>query len=384
MPQQDQSTGVSRITRTQLADGRELIYFDDPGAPERVPSPDRRPLPPRPDTAQLRFDQLSGEWISVATTRQNRAFLPPAHLDPLAPQTDENPSEVPDRYDVAVFENKSPSFGPSLPDPATPEVGTGARPTEVFSASTSGGRCEVVCFNPSSTGSFASQTTVRARTIVEAWAHRTQELSALPGIRQVFPFENRGVEIGVTLHHPHGQIYSYPYVPATMRRICESVESYGPTLFADLVDAERNGTRVVLAGRYFTAYVPFAARWPVEIHLAPHRHIPDLAATTPAERDELATITLRLTRALDAIYDAPLPYIGSWLQAPVGPERDTVRLSWRLTSPRRAADKLKYLAGSESGMGAWIADVSPEDGAARLRDALAKADATNPTEPLLP
>jgi UDPglucose--hexose-1-phosphate uridylyltransferase len=167
-----------------------------------------------------------------------------------------------------------------------------------------------------------------------------------------------------------------------MQRICESVRSYGPTLFADIVDAERCGPRVVLAGEHFTAYVPFAARWPVEIHLAPHRHVPDLAATTTEERDELATITLRLTRALDALYDAPLPYIGSWLQAPVGPERDTVRLSWRLTSPRRSADKLKYLAGSESGMGAWIADVAPEAAAARLRDALAKADALAPTEPL--
>ncbi|MGO2634715.1 MAG: galactose-1-phosphate uridylyltransferase [Galactobacter sp.] len=382
MPEQDQRARETRITRTHLADGRELIYFDDPGSPERVPSVDPRPLPPRPDTARLRFDQLSGEWISVATTRQNRAFLPPARLDPLAPQTPENPSEVPDHYDVAVFENKSPSFGPALPDPACEDVAAGAHPHEIFTSTLSGGRCEVVCFDPSSTGSFASQTTVRARTIVEAWAHRTRELSALPGIRQVFPFENRGVEIGVTLHHPHGQIYSYPYVPATMRRICESVDRYGPSLFADLVDAERQGPRVVLAGEHFTAYVPYAARWPVEVHLMPHRHIPDLDATTPNERDELAVITLRLTRALDAIYDAPLPYIGSWLQAPMGPERDTVRMSWRLTSPRRAADKLKYLAGSESGMGAWIADISPEDGAARLRDALAKADATTPTEPL--
>jgi UDPglucose--hexose-1-phosphate uridylyltransferase len=379
---QQQQAARTRITRATLADGRELIYFDDPGSPERFPSADPRALPARPDTAQLRFDQLSGEWISVATTRQNRAFLPPARLDPLSPQTPENPSEVPDDYDVAVFENKSPSFGPGLPDLDATGWAEGPRPTDLFTETTSGGRCEVVCFNPSSTGSFASQTTVRARTIVEAWAHRTQELSAIPGIRQVFPFENRGVEIGVTLHHPHGQIYSYPYVPATMQRICESVRSYGSTLFADIVDAERCGPRVVLAGEHFTAYVPFAARWPVEIHLAPHRHVPDLAATTTEERDELATITLRLTRALDALYDAPLPYIGSWLQAPVGPERDTVRLSWRLTSPRRSADKLKYLAGSESGMGAWIADVAPEAAAARLRDALAKADALAPTEPL--
>ncbi len=366
------------LTRAQLADGRELLYFDEPGSPVRTVSPDLRPLDPRPSTATMRFDQLSAEWISVATTRQNRAFLPPAELDPLAPQTPTNPSEVPDEYQVAVFENRSPSFGPALPAPVSK-----ARPAELFAQAPAGGRCEVVCFDPGSAGSFATQSTVRARTIVEAWAHRTQELSALPGIQQVFPFENRGIEIGVTLGHPHGQIYAYPYITPTMRKICQSVEAAGPDLFARLLEAEQNGPRVVLAGEHFTAFVPFAARWPVELHLMPHRHVADLAETNAAERDELATLTLRLTRALDEIYPGvQLPYIGAWVQAPVHEHRDDVRLHWRITSPKRAADKLKYLAGSEAAMGAWIADVSPENGAARLRDALSRVDELRPVTPL--
>lgn len=377
---------MSRIRQTsdRLADGREIVYFDDPGTPDRTRRADSRTLDPRPATPTMRFDALSAEWVTIATARQGRVHLPPAEFDPLAPQSPTNPSEIPDDYDVAVFENRSPSFGPGTAaddlaaavhadadDPRTP-IGV-ARPAI--------GRCEVVCFSPDHEGSFGTQSTLRARTVVEAWAERTKALSAVPGIEQVFPFENRGVEIGVTLLHPHGQIYGYPYVPQRIRRICQSVEAYGPRLFADILDSERDGPRVLIAGEHFTAFVPFAARWPVEVQLMAHRHVPDLAETTDEERDELASLTLRLARGLDALYDAPLPYIAGWLQAPVA-HRDEVRLTWQVTSPRRAADKLKFLAGSEAAMGAWVADIGPEEGAARLRDAIAEADETRPVEPL--
>jgi UDPglucose--hexose-1-phosphate uridylyltransferase len=201
-------------------------------------------------------------------------------------------------------------------------------------------------------------------------------------VQQVFPFENRGVEIGVTLHHPHGQIYAYPYVPQRIRRIARSIGERGPGLFAEILEHELAGPRLLIEGEHFTAFVPFASRWPVELQVLPHRHIPDLAATTTAERDELASMTLRLARGLDALYDAPLPYIAGWLQAPVAAYRDELRLGWSVTSPRRAADKLKFLAGSEAVMGAWVADISPEASAARLRDAIAKADEQHPVEPL--
>ena len=117
--------------------------------------------------------------------------------------------------------------------------------------------------------------------------------------------------------------------------------------------------------------MPFAARWPIELHVLPHRHVPDFAGLTDAERDELAPFYLWLLRGIDALYDTPTPYIAAWHQAPVHVGRDTVRLTLQLTSPRRAADKLKYLAGSEAAMGAWIGDVPPETAAARLREAVA-------------
>ncbi|MET0853962.1 MAG: galactose-1-phosphate uridylyltransferase, partial [Microterricola sp.] len=204
-----------------------------------------------------------------------------------------------------------------------------------------------------------------------------------PGIAQVFPFENRGEAIGVTLGHPHGQIYSYPYITPRTQRLLESVERYEPGtdgtgLFGDILAFEQAGERVLLQGEHWTAFVPFAARWPVEVHMLPHRHVPDFAETTLAERDELAVLYLRLLRGIDALYETPTPYIAAWHQAPVERGRDDIRLMLQLTSPRRAADKLKFLAGSEAAMGAWIGDVAPEVAAANIREAIARADAATP------
>ena len=372
--------GAGVIRRdTALADGRDLFYYDDPdttlGAERGI---DQRALDPRPATATMRQDILTGDWISIAAARQNRAFLPPAELDPLSPQTPTNPSEIPSRYDVAVFENRSPSFGPALSAahgdaPEAPNPPRGLDDLDALglgSVRTSVGRCEVVCFSPEHTGSFGTQSVTRARTVIEAWADRTAALSALPGVEQVFPFENRGEAIGVTLPHPHGQIYAYPYVTPRTRRLVENISRTSPDLMQRVLDFERDGSRVILAGEHWTAYVPFAARWPIEVHLMPHRHVPDFAEATDTERDELAGLYLRLLRGIDALYDTPTPYIAAWHQAPVNVARDTVRMHLEITSPRRAADKLKFLAGSEAAMGAWIGDIPPEDAAARLRDAV--------------
>ncbi|MEP6481356.1 MAG: galactose-1-phosphate uridylyltransferase, partial [Rhodoglobus sp.] len=350
------TAGITKHTTT-MADGRELIYYDDAGSTlPRERKADARALDPRPQTATMRQDPLTGEWISIAASRQNRVFLPPADQDPLSPATPSNPSEVPDNYDVVVFENRSPSFGPDLGALDLTGLGLGR-------TAPSHGRCEVVCFSPEQEGSFGSLSVTRARTVIEAWADRTAALSALPGIAQVFPFENRGEAIGVTLRHPHGQIYSYPYVTPRTTRLIESITAFGPGLFEAILQFERGSERVVLAGEHWTAFVPFAARWPLEVHMLPHRHIPDFAATNEAERDELSVLYGRLLRGIDALYASPTPYIAAWHQAPVTAARDEIRLMLQVTSPRRAESKLKYLAGSESAMGAWIGDIPPEQAA---------------------
>jgi UDPglucose--hexose-1-phosphate uridylyltransferase len=366
---------VKRVAR--LSDGRELIYFDDADTALR-PSRgvDARPPVPRPAVPELRQDPLTGEWISIAAARQDRAFLPPDELDPLAPSTPGNPTEVPDMYDVAVFENKSPAFGPTLAGPGfDPDVALGELAAIGLGRARPGvGRCEVVCFGPQHSGSWADFSVSRARTVVAAWADRTAFLSGLPGVQQVYVFENRGKEIGVTLHHPHGQIYAYPYITPRTSNLLASIRSYGRGLMGDILAFEQKSERVLIAGEHFTVFVPFAARWPIEVHMLAHRHVTDLAATTEAERDEIAVLYRRILRAVDRLYDTPTPYIAAWHQAPVHAGRDQVRLMLQVTSPRRAANKLKYLAGSETGMGAFIGDITPEATAARMREALEGLD----------
>ncbi|WP_231334776.1 galactose-1-phosphate uridylyltransferase [Actinomadura graeca] len=351
-------------TRARLSDGREIVYYDE--RPGRMPVPDPRGLPPVEPLCETRRDPLTGDHVTITAHRNARTFLPPAGECPLCPGGPA--SEIPDaRYDVAVFENRFPAF-----DARTPGVPPAVDGAAVFERARGAGRCEVVCFTDDHSAILPRLPVSRFRTLVEAWADRTADLSALPGVAQVFVFENRGVEIGVTLHHPHGQIYGYPFVTPRTGRMLEQAArhraSTGGELFGDVLAAERAGARVVLPGEHWTAFVPAAARWPVEVHLMPHRHVPDLVALTDAEREEVAALYKELLRRCDALYDTPLPYVAAWHQAPIGEGRGLVRLHLELFSVRRAADRIKYLAGSESGMAAWINDVPPERQAARLRD----------------
>jgi UDPglucose--hexose-1-phosphate uridylyltransferase len=333
---------------------------------------DTRPLSPAGGGSQLRYDVLTGEWVAIASHRNDRTFLPPKDECPLCPTgRGVVPSEVPaSDYDVVVFENRFPSL--SLQVEGAPGLVDGE---PLFPQRPGTGRCEVVCFTSDHSASFASLDPRRVRTVIEAWADRTAVLSELPGVEQVFCFENRGQEIGVTLHHPHGQIYGYPFVTPRTERLLDRAAAHhratGGHLLADVLAAERRaGTRVVLAGEHWTAYVPAAARWPVEVHLAPHRDVPDLPSLDEAERAELAEVYLELLRRADRYFDGvqALPYIAGWHQAPLGPRRPLGRLHLQLFSVLRAPGKLKYLAGSESGMGAWVNDSQPERIAARLRE----------------
>jgi UDPglucose--hexose-1-phosphate uridylyltransferase len=338
------ASAVKKVS-ISLADGRELIYFDERDDAARA-SVDRRQLPAPPAPAQLRHDALTDEWVAIAAHRQGRIFLPPAAECPLCPSRDGRLTEIPaDDYDVVVFENRFPSFAGDT------------------------GRCEVVCFSPDHNSSFKDLPVSRVRTVLEAFTDRTAELSRLEGVEQVFCFENRGVEIGVTLHHPHGQIYAYPYVtPTTKRNLASARDHDGGDLFGDLLARERaDGERVVAANDLWTAFVPYAARWPFEIHLMPHRRVADLTELTDEEKDACAPLWLELTRRLDGLFGVAMPYIAAWHQAPVRIDRDLGWLHLRLYSPRRSADKLKYLAASESAMGAWVNDVSPEAAAEALR-----------------
>jgi UDPglucose--hexose-1-phosphate uridylyltransferase len=305
------------------------------------------------------------EWVAIAAHRQTRTHLPPSDECPLCPSTPERSTEIPAYdYDVAVFENRFPSFShrEGVLDPSHLPGLSDTRPGY--------GRCEVVCFTADHNASFASLTEARVRLVVEAWADRTAELAGLPGVEQVFCFENRGEAIGVTLSHPHGQIYAYPFVTPRTRRMLASARRHG-SLFADVLAAERAAKERVVAGNeHWTAFVPVAARWPYEIHLYPHRAVPDIPALSGVERDAFGPVYLEVLRRLDGLFGLKMPYISAWHQAPVRVDRELGYLHLQLFSSQRAPGKLKYLAGSESGMGVFINDVRPEEAAERLRAVL--------------
>ncbi|MFD9211103.1 galactose-1-phosphate uridylyltransferase [Streptomyces sioyaensis] len=349
-------------TTTRLADGRELIYYDLRDDAVRD-EPDPRPLDPVATAAEIREDRLLGDRVAIASHRQARTYHPPADECPLCPSREGRHSEIPaPDYDVAVFENRFPSFAGDH------------------------GRCEVVCFTSDHDASFADLTDEQAALVLDAWTDRTAELSQLPGVEQVFCFENRGEEIGVTLGHPHGQIYAYPFVTPRTSRMLDSLAAHrtatgGGNLFDEVVDGElAEGRRIVLEGAHWVAFVPYAAHWPYEVHLYPKRRVPDLLALDDAARTEFPQVYLEVLRRFDRIFDegdgertARTPYIAAWHQAPLHAEhRGEFALHLELFTIRRTSGKLKFLAGSESGMNVFINDVPPEAAAERLREVASK------------
>jgi UDPglucose--hexose-1-phosphate uridylyltransferase len=358
---------VTAPTRAKLADGRDLLFFALPGH-RPAPVEDRRPLPKRaPDRSQLRFDRSTGQWVIVAALRQDRTYKPPPDQCPLCPGPTGLTSEVPaPDYDVVVFENRFPSLsgaGEPTPDPAD----------DLFVSAPARGRCEVICFSSEHTASFSELEPAHARLVVEAWRHRTADLMAAPGIEQVFCFENRGEEIGVTLTHPHGQIYGYPYLtPRTAVMLGQAREHrmrHGSNLFGDLLAREvADGSRIIARTEKFTAFVPFAARWPVEVHIYPNRCLRNLIEFDEDEMDEFAQIYLDVLARFDRMYSVPLPYISALHQFAYTAAQTDGYFHVELISIRRSATKLKYLAASESAMDAFISDVTPESVTQRLRE----------------
>src|SRR5215469_917287 len=380
----------------RLADGREIIYFDESPGLGRASVPDQRPLTRVPAVtvppgaagqdlapAGLRWDALAGEWVIVAAQRQDRTFLPPPGECPLDPSSPGRLTEIPaPDYDVVVFENRFPSLRglpPAAPDGPVadaPASATGPPETGGVPGRPPTGRCEVVCFTADHDASFASLPPQRVRTVLEAWADRSTVLAATPGVKQVYCFENRGEEIGVTLHHPHGQIYGFPFVTPRTAGMLGQVKAHAAAGRGNLFDVmvageEAAGTRIVSRNEHWTAFVPAAARWPYEILLFPARRVPGIPELGEAARAAFCDIYPDLLRRLDTLFGVPLPYIAAWHQAPAGDEfaHREFGLHLQLFSIRRAPGKLKYLAGTESGMGVWINDITPEEAALRLREA---------------
>jgi UDPglucose--hexose-1-phosphate uridylyltransferase len=312
---------------------------------------------------ELRFDPLRKEWVAYATERNDRTFLP-TDFCPLCPSGQGGASEVPlDTFEVVVFENRFPAFGPDRHD------GRPMRPAATG--------CEVVVYTPEHELTLAELPLERVRLLVDVWADRYRELGSRREVGYVYIFENKGEEVGVTLHHPHGQIYALPFVPpfakAELDASREHLDKSGKCLHCAELAGEASGPRVVLSEGSTVAFVPRSARWPYEVHLYPRRHVASIADLDGAERWDLARALLGVTGAYDRQFGFSTPYVMAVHQSPTdGGEWPQAHLHFEFYPPHRRSDRLKYLAGVELGAGTFVNDTRPEDTAARLRDAASR------------
>jgi UDPglucose--hexose-1-phosphate uridylyltransferase len=313
--------------------------------------------------SELRFSELRGEQVVYAIHRQDRTFLPDrAHcpLDPTKPGGPETEIPYPS-FEIAVFDNRFPAFESGAP----------------------GGAAEVVVYTDQHDGSFGTLDPERAEDLMWVWRHRYAELGARPDVDYVMIFENRGVEVGVTLHHPHGQIYGYPFMPPVPAAEIAADERLGGCAPCELLRRElSDGERTLIESDGVVAYVPHAARWAYEVHVVMREHRPSLLECEPQELRELSVVLQALQRGYDALFEHPFPYVmvvhqaptaGEAGQAPPGSPQRQGHLHVEFYPPLRTADKLKFLAGSEQGAGTFISDTLPEETAAKLREAIARA-----------
>ncbi len=241
-------------------------------------------------------------------------------------------AEAPEHYDVRWFPNR----WPALPD----------------------GRSEVVLYTPDHDATFASLGVDGATRVVDLWAERTVALGAREDVSYVLVFENRGREVGATIAHPHGQIYAFDHVPDAA--LVELEGDRACALCAHDVE------HLVFEDDGWRTWVPSTASWPYELRLAPRQHVPDLPALV--DRRGMATALVDATRRLDALFDAPMPYM-LWIhQQPTdGGSWPLAHLHVHVAPLLRAPGTPRFVAAGELGSGVYFNPVDPREAAAALR-----------------
>lgn len=345
-------------------DGRLLtLYGARPlDAVADAPSPFDAPLGRFP---HLRRHPLRDEWITYAAYRQDRTFLPPPEYNPLAVMRDPAaPTELPaGDWDVAVFDNRFPSLSLDASD----------APASIVDTAPGLGKCEVVVFTQDRESALARLPLAHIELLLQVWADRTARLGAVDGIDYVLPFENRGAEVGVTLHHPHGQIYAYPEVPPVPARMQDVArrhyDAHGRGVLEDHIAREiESGERMLYRGDRAVAFVPAAARYPYEAWVAPIRPVATFCDLDDATRADLARALKTVLMKYEALWDRPFPYLMAWYQAPTdGRPHPESHLHAEFYPPYRTRDRLKFLAGTELAAGWFAMDALPEDKARELQ-----------------
>lgn len=350
------------------SDGRYLIlYWEKPTTATLL---EDKCLDSKTNTTssnQLRWNPVLEEWVGVAVGRQTRTFFPPDDFCPLcATKEGEFTSEIPlANYEIAVFQNKFPAFTSGLVEVPKDDFYLLALPE---------GECEVVVYSPNHQATLTDLSVLEIENLIKVWADRFCELGAQEHVKYVYIFENKGREIGVTLPHPHGQIYAFPFVPPIPEKELKASEKYWLSkqkcLFCEILEKEKSyQARIIIENEAFLAFIPFYARWPYETHIYSKRHVNAITDFNSLERNLLANLLKKLLSSFDRLWQRSFPYIMLMHQRPTdGKNYDFYHFHIEFYPPYRTQDKLKYLAGVEAGCGVFLNDSQAEEKAIELRN----------------
>ena len=343
------------------SDGRKWIQYHPEGDPAPRMLEEGLVRPGDWQAPEMRYNAMRDEWVAVSSSRNNRPFLPPAEYCPLCPMdaylTDKSgvtcKTDAPimsNRYQWAVFENMFPGL--------SKDNGTG--------------HCEVILYSPEHGTALSRCDVEHIEGLVQVWQDRSREVGAMPHVKHVFIFENKGTEVGVTLHHPHGQLYAFNHHPPFLEREMEAARrhygTHGTCLLCAMAAKEASGPRLVARTPHLIAYVPEAARYPYEVHITTLAHRPLIEDLTQAETSELASLLKVVMVKYNHVLNMEFPYIMVHHQCGHDdPSASYYHWHIEFYPPYRAAGKLKYLAGVESGTGLFINDTIPERKAEELR-----------------
>ena len=314
--------------------------------------------------AELRWHPLTKDWVMINSARQGRPQMPKDWC-PFCPGS----GKVPDDYEVYKYDNDFPALSqnPPVPDDVA---------NDFFKVSENYGKCEVILYSPGHTTTLPELTDEHVGKLVDLWCERFEDLSSDEKIKYVFIFENRGELVGVTMPHPHGQIYGYPFVPKKIELEVDSAKEYyeehKSCIFCDMLKAEKDfGKRIIFENEHFTVFLPFFTEYPYGVYIMSKNHKQNIAQFTAEERVSLAKILRETVGTLDSLFDYKFPYMMCMHNAPVnsGDFSKDFHFHIEFFPPMRSADRQKFNASSETGVWAHCNPRCPEETAEELREA---------------
>ena len=314
--------------------------------------------------AELRFNPLTKDWVMIASHRQNRPQMPKDWC-PFCPGS----GKVPDHFDVYEYDNDFPALSQNPPVPDDVE-------TNIYKTKPAYGKCEVILYSPQHTVTLPELSTDHVRKLVDLWCERYEAMKADEKIKYVFIFENRGDVVGVTMPHPHGQIYGYSFIPKKIElEVNSSKEHFEKTghclFFFMLKDEYAAKDRIIFENDDFVVFLPFYSAYPYGINIASKAHKHSIAEFTDSERTNLAKAVREAAGTLDNLFGYTFPYMMCIQQSPVnsGDMSQFCHFHIEFYPPMRSADKQKFNASSETGAWAHCNPTAPEQKAEELREA---------------